>query len=74
MKRAIATALVLAAAGAFVLVAGGAKSDNNGNHRYWVQLDNAFGLTEGSDMKIAGVRAGKITDMKIDRRAKKALV
>ena len=74
MKRAIATALVLAAAGAFVLVAGGAKSDDNGNHRYWVQLDNAFGLTEGSDMKIAGVRAGKITDMKIDRRAKKALV
>jgi virulence factor Mce-like protein len=73
MKRAIATALILAAAGAFALVAGGAKSDDGG-HRYWVQLDNAFGLVEGADMKIAGVRAGKITDMKIDRRAKKALV
>ena len=35
---------------------------------------NAFGLIEGADMKIAGVRAGKITDMKVDRRAKKALV
>src|SRR3954454_4479603 len=74
MKRAIATTLVLVAAGAFVLVAGGAKSDDNGKHRYWVQLDNAFGLTTGTDMKIAGVRAGKITDLKIDRRAKKALV
>jgi virulence factor Mce-like protein len=73
MKRAIATALVLVAAGAFALLAGGAKSDN-GSKRYWVQLDNAFGLIAGGDMKIAGVRAGKITDLKVDRRAKKALV
>jgi phospholipid/cholesterol/gamma-HCH transport system substrate-binding protein len=73
VKRAIATILVLVAAGAFVLLAGGARNDE-GNNRYWVQLDNAFGLIEGADMKVAGVRAGKITALKIDRRAKKALV
>ena len=27
-----------------------------------VELDNAFGLIEGGDLKVAGVRAGKITD------------
>jgi phospholipid/cholesterol/gamma-HCH transport system substrate-binding protein len=73
MKRAIATVLVLAGAAAFALLAGGAKSDSGG-HRYWVQLDNAFGIIPGVDMKVAGVRAGKITDLKVDRRAKKALV
>jgi virulence factor Mce-like protein len=73
MKRAIATALILAGVGAFALLAGGAKS-SDGSHRYWVQLDNAFGIIPGVDMKVAGVRAGKITDLKVDRRAKKALV
>jgi virulence factor Mce-like protein len=73
MKRAIATILVLLGAGAFALLAGGAKS-GSGSHRYWVQLDNAFGLIQGADMKVAGVRAGKITDLKVDRRSKKALV
>src|SRR3954452_14462198 len=73
MKRTVASLAILAAAGAFALLTGGAKDDSGGK-RYWVQIDNAFGLIEGADMKIAGVRAGKITDMKIDRRHKKALV
>jgi virulence factor Mce-like protein len=73
MRRAIATGLVLAAAGAFALLAGGAKG-GEGGRRYWVQLNNAFGMIKGADMKVAGVKAGKITDLKLDRRAKKALV
>jgi virulence factor Mce-like protein len=73
MKRTIATIAVLVGAGVFALLAGGSKSESGGK-RYWVQLDNAFGLIAGVDMKIAGVRAGKITDLKLDRRAKKALV
>ena len=73
MRRVIATLLILAGVGAFALLAGGAKSDE-GAKRYWVQLDNAFGIIPGVDMKLAGVRAGKITDLKVDRRAKKALV
>jgi virulence factor Mce-like protein len=73
VKRVILTALVIAASGAFALVAGGAK-DGGGNPKYWVQLDNAFGLIEGADFKIAGVRAGQIKKMKLDRANKKALV
>ena len=58
--RDLATTIVLAAVGAFALLAGGATSDESGKTQYWIQLDNAFGLTEGGDIKIAGVRAGKI--------------
>ncbi|MDQ4041586.1 MAG: MlaD family protein, partial [Actinomycetota bacterium] len=73
MRRILLTALVLATAGAFALLAGGAK-EGDGNPRYWIQLDNAFGLIEGADFKIAGVRAGQIKQMKLDRRNKMALV
>jgi len=37
------------------------SGSGNGPHanQYWVELDNAFGLVNGGDLKIAGVRAGK---------------
>ena len=73
MRRLLATALVLVAAGAFVLVTAGA-GNNDSQRSFWVELDNAFGLVVGADVKIAGVRAGKIEEMKIDERSYKALV
>ena len=69
MRRILATTIVLAAIGAFALLAGGATEQESGKTQYWIQLDNAFGLTEGSDFKISGVRAGAIGPMKVDRRA-----
>ena len=33
-------------------------------------LDNAFGLTEGGDFKIAGVRAGSTGDVRIEGQAR----
>ena len=75
MRRILATTIVLAAIGGFALLAGGATEQESGKTQYWIQLDNAFGLTEGSDFKISGVRAGAIGPMKVDRRAgNKALV
>ena len=74
MRRVLLTVALVVGIGGFVLLATGARDDGNGNPRYWVQLDNAFGLIEGADFKIAGVRAGQITAMKVDRRNKKALV
>ncbi len=40
-------------------------------HSYKIELDNAFGLVEGSPIKIAGVEAGTVTDLDInaDKRA-----
>lgn len=72
--RRLATLLLLVVAGsAFAFVAGGAGESDPGNE-YFVELDNAFGLIEGGDLKIAGVRAGKITRLKLDRRTKRAIV
>jgi virulence factor Mce-like protein len=72
VRRALAIAAVLAAVSAFVALTTGAGGDRNGT--YWVELDNAFGLIEGGDLKVAGVRAGQITKIKLDRRTRHALV
>ena len=61
MKRALSTALVLCALAAGVVLLTGASGDSDdGGLTYKIELDNAFGLTEGADVKIAGVRAGKV--------------
>jgi virulence factor Mce-like protein len=65
--------LVVVAAAAGLFVALGGASDERGK-RYWVELDNAFGLTEGADVKVAGVRAGKVKRFKLDREDMRALV
>ena len=66
MRRAIGTGAVLGAAVVLVFLAAGSGSDKG--HTYWVEIDNAFGLVEGADVKLAGVRAGKIQAFKLDRR------
>ncbi len=73
MKRAVLIALVcvLVPVGVFVTVGAGGGSDDP---RYTVVFDNAFGLVEGADVKVAGVRAGKITSLEVDRRTYRARV
>jgi virulence factor Mce-like protein len=73
MKRVLGIALVLAAAAALTVFATGA-SNGGGGRTYWVELDDAFGLISGGDLKIAGVRAGKIGDLKVDQKTHRALV
>ena len=74
MKRVIAIALVLTAAIAFVGLSTAATDAEKGLGEYKVELDNAFGLIEGGDFKVAGVRAGKITSLEVDKRTKRAVV
>jgi virulence factor Mce-like protein len=71
--RRIVTALVLLGVGVFAAFALGA-SNGPSDPRYWVELDNAFGLIKGGDFKVAGVRAGKITNLKLDPKTLRALV
>ena len=73
MRRVATLLTLLLAAGGFAFVAGGAGESDTGNE-YFVELDNAFGLIEGADLKIAGVRAGKLTQLKLDRKTKRAIV
>ena len=74
MRRAIAIVAALAALGAAWLLLLGPSRDGSDGTDYWVELDNGFGLIEGGDVKIAGVRAGKITKLELDRRTNLARV
>jgi len=63
---------VLVVGGAAVL---GAAGGERPGEPYRAVFDNAFGLTEGGDLKIAGVRAGQTTGFKLTReRPHKAVV
>ena len=73
MKRALLTLVLVAGIGVAYIMATGAGS-NPDKGKYWVQFDNAFGLIKGGDLKVAGVRAGKVTDIRLDKRTKHALV
>jgi ABC-type transporter Mla subunit MlaD len=74
VRRIAITLVALLMVGAFVVLATGAANSNSQQSTYWVELDNAFGLNKGGDMKVAGVRAGKITDVKLDMRNNRALI
>jgi phospholipid/cholesterol/gamma-HCH transport system substrate-binding protein len=72
MRAIFTTILVLAVGGAvafYLLTQQGPKYP-----QYTIELDNAFGLTEGSDMKVAGVRAGTIKTFRLDPETNRALV
>jgi virulence factor Mce-like protein len=73
MRRIAVILLLLAGLGAFVLASAGAGDDSSGRD-YTVEIDNAFGIVKGADLKIAGVRAGSITGLRLDRKTKRALV
>ena len=71
MTRVVVVALLAAAVVGIVALAAGGGS---GPPHYTVVLDNAFGLSDGADVKIAGVRAGKVTGMSVDWATKRAKI
>ncbi len=75
MRRIVASVVVLAlvATGAFVLDRGLGRLEQR--RPYKLVFDNAFGLTQGGDFKIAGVRAGETARFSISKeRPRKAVV
>ena len=73
MRRVLVITLLLAAGVAFVALSTGAKEDK-GVGEFKVEFDNAFGLVEGGDFKVAGVSAGKITSLDVDKETKRAVI
>jgi len=72
MRRLLATLVVVAvAAGALLALSAGGEGEVR---RYTIELDNAFGLVEGGDVRVAGVNAGQVADIELDMKTKKALV
>lgn len=62
-------ALVLAAVAWWVTSFAGADD----SHTYDIQMYNAFGIVNGSDVRVGGVNAGSVTDLNIDDQ-KRAVV
>ncbi len=61
--------------GAFLVVTIGASNGNGGGAgTYKIELDNAFGLVTGEDFKVAGVVAGSIKSIDLDRKTLRAIV
>jgi virulence factor Mce-like protein len=60
-------AVVLAAAAAALAIGAGGDGDDGGAKTYELLFDNAFGLTEGGDFKVAGVRAGQTSEFKVTK-------
>lgn len=59
-RSATALALIIAAVAGFSASAGA-----DDTHSYEIEMYNAFGLVTGSDVRIAGVNAGTVTDLDI---------
>lgn len=70
MRRVLTTISVIALGAAVFLVAS-AGADNT--HSYRIELDNAFGLVNGSEVRVAGVNAGTVSSLDVDA-AKRAVV
>ena len=73
MKRILISAVIVAVAVGFVVVAGGASS-GNASGTYKIELDNAFGIVTGADFKVAGVPAGTIQAIALDKKSLHAVV
>jgi virulence factor Mce-like protein len=69
-RWAIVALLLALAAGATVAVTSAGAGDEQ---RYTVVLDNAFGLTEGSDVRSAGVPVGRVKTLDVQRSTARAL-
>jgi virulence factor Mce-like protein len=73
MKRLLISAVIVLAAVGFVVIAGGA-STQNASGSYKIELDNAFGIVTGADFKVAGVPAGTIKALALDKKTLHAVV
>ncbi len=74
MKRVLAVAAVLLAASALVVFGTGASDDDGGDYRVRAIFMNAFSVIKGEDVKIAGVKVGKIESLDVTPDDKAAVV
>jgi phospholipid/cholesterol/gamma-HCH transport system substrate-binding protein len=68
--RRIAAILAAAGAAAGLALANGAGADDA--HSYRIEMRNAFGVLEGSEVRVAGVRSGTVEEIEINA-AKRAV-
>jgi virulence factor Mce-like protein len=76
MRRIAYIAAAALLIGTFLVFATGATNSSSGGGAgtYKIELDNAFGLVTGEDFKVAGVVAGSIKKIDLDRKTQHALI
>ena len=67
MKRALLAVTVALGLGTAGLAVGANGDDDSEGMRYEIVFDNAFGLSDGGDFRVAGVRAGTTREAKVIR-------
>ncbi|MGZ4200451.1 MAG: MlaD family protein [Thermoleophilaceae bacterium] len=66
MKRVLSTLIVIGAVGAAAVLMGAASGKSGSSSKtIKIVFDNAFGLTNGGDLKVGGVKAGKTSGFSI---------
>jgi virulence factor Mce-like protein len=65
MRRLALIALALLAAGSWWVTSSAGGDDS---HTYRIEMYNAFGIVNGSDVRVAGVNAGSVTDLDVDAK------
>jgi virulence factor Mce-like protein len=74
IRRIAGLALLVAAVAAIAVFGTGADNEDKEAKNFTVELDNAFGIVDGADVKIGGVRAGKVKKLRLDKTDMRALV
>src|SRR4051794_27477318 len=74
MRRVFAIAAVLAVSGILVVLATGASNGGGGAYKVRAIFENAFSLVPGEDVKIAGVKVGKIDSLDVTDDQKAVVV
>src|SRR5688500_15093186 len=72
--RRLASILAVVGAGAAAFAVSAPGGEDGDARRYVVELDNAFGMVLQGDVRVAGVNAGQVTDVELDKKSLKALV
>jgi ABC-type transporter Mla subunit MlaD len=67
VRRLVSIAVVAGALVAALLLAG-ATSPTKPKVTYKIEFDNAFGLTEGGDFRVGGVKAGKTSTFEVSKK------
>lgn len=74
MRRALAIALGILAVGVLVAVVASTRDSGDTPDGYRIILDNTFGLTQGTDLRVAGVRVGSVASVGLQVRRARAVV
>jgi virulence factor Mce-like protein len=74
MRRIVLVAVLLVAAALAATALASSGEQGARANEFTVELDNAFGIVENADVKVAGVRAGHVTDMRVDPKSTHALI